>query len=251
MAGRVSLVGHRGQPLKFPENSLQGFAHVLQAGAGYIETDVHITADGIPILSHDANLLKLTGKQIIIADHEFESISAMSAGFPERFGKSFQDNRIASLQQFSELIKAWPNVTCFIELKGSSYNYFGERAVDLTIESLEDIEQQCVLISFEYDALTYAQHKYDLPVGWVLSEWSKEARQKANALEPDYLFVDVDLCPGEGSEIWSGGWEWVTYTVNDAQQVEHFAGLGIELLETDRYSELKQESPIVDVSTDF
>lgn len=251
MTGRVTLVGHRGQPLSYPENSLQGFTHVLEAGVGYVETDVHITADGIPILSHDANLLKLTGKQIIIADHEYDSISQMSAGFPERFGDKFKETRIATLQDFSNLLKNWPNVTCFIELKGSSLNYFGERAVDLTIEAIQEIAHQCVFISFEYDAMLYAKEKFDLPLGWVLPEWSEENQQKARNLSPDYLFVDVDFCPQEKSEIWSGGWKWVAYTANKAEQVEHFAGLGIELIETDRYSELKQESDIVDVSNDF
>jgi len=62
MTGRVSLVAHRGQPLSFPENSLEGFSHVLKTGGQYLETDVHITSDGIPVLSHDANLLKAENK---------------------------------------------------------------------------------------------------------------------------------------------------------------------------------------------
>ena len=251
MTGRVTLVGHRGQPLSYPENSLQGFRHVMQAGASYIETDVHITADGIPILSHDANLLKLTGKQIIIADHEYESISRISAGFPERFGNTFSESRIATLREFTALISDWPNVTCFIELKGSSLNYFGMRAVDLTMEAIQGIEHQCVFISFEYDALQYAKENYDLPLGYVLPEWSKENYQKANKLSPDYLFVDADYCPTEKSDLWPGSWKWVVYTANTAKEVKHYAGLGIELIETDRYSELKQESDIVDVSNDF
>lgn len=252
MSGRVTLIGHRGQPHSYPDNSLPGFSHVLNSGAGYIETDVHISADGIPLLSHDANLLEITGKQIIISDHSYETISQMPASYPQRFGDKFKDNRIATLKEFSNLLKDWPNVTCFIELKGSSINYFGgERAVDITVEALDEIATQCVLISFEYDALKYAQNKYDLPIGWVLPEWSQENEEKANSLSPDYLFVDADFCPQEKSDIWSGSWTWAVYTVNIAEQVEHFAGLGIELIETNRYSELKQESKIIDISNDF
>lgn len=251
MPGRVQLIGHRGQPDSFPDNSLPGFSHVLNAGAGYVETDVHISSDGIPILSHDANLLEITGKQIIIADHAYETFRQMPASFPERFGKKFSDNRLATLEEFSSLLTQWPNVTCFIELKGSSINYFGNRAVDLTMEALEPISSQCVLISFEYEALKYAREKYDLPIGWVLPEWSSENHEKANSLSPDYLFVDADFCPEEKSEIWSGSWSWAVYTVNTAEQVEHFAGLGIELIETNRFSELKEESDIIDVSNDY
>ena len=250
MMGRVSLVAHRGQPLSFPENSLQGFRHVLDAGASYVETDVHITADGVPVLSHDANLLKLTGKQIIIADHAYDAIRDMSAGYAERFGDQFEDYRIATLAQFAELLQGYPNVTCFIELKASSLNYFGLKAVDLTLKALQPIESQSVLISYEYDALQYARQHAELPLGWVLPEWSEENRRKALALQPDYLFVDSDFCPQDQAEIWHGPWQWVAFTLNSAQEVAHYAGLGIELIETNRYSELKQESR-VDVSNDF
>ena len=100
------------------------------------------------------------------------------------------------------------------------------------------------------DALQYAQQHAELPLGWVLPEWSEEKRRKALALQPDYLFVDSDFCPQDQAEIWHGPWQWVAFTLNSAQEVAHYAGLGIELIETNRYSELKQESR-VDVSNDF
>lgn len=251
MSGRVSLVAHRGQPKSFPENSIQGFKHVLEAGIKYLETDVNITADGIPILSHDGNLLKLTGKQIIVSDHPYDLIKEIPAGFSERFGDQFSDYRIATLQQLVELIEQWPDAHCFIELKEASINYFRNKAVDLVYEQLTPIITQCTLISFDYDALKYAQSTYDIDVGWVLPEWSDENKEKAKTLKPEYLFVDHDICPDEQSEIWSGSWDWVVYTANTAEEVSHYAGLGIELIETNRYSELKKETNIVDVSNDF
>ena len=60
------LIAHRGEPETWPENSLAGYREVLRAGARYIETDVQITADGIPILSHDPSLLKITDRNQII-----------------------------------------------------------------------------------------------------------------------------------------------------------------------------------------
>lgn len=251
MSGRVSLVAHRGQPQSFPENSLEGFTHCLEAGAKYLETDVHISADGIPVLSHDANLLKLTGKQIIVADHHFETLREIPAGYPERFGDKFSHCRIASLPQFSDLIGTWPDVLCFIELKGSSLNYYGDKAIDLTMEAIEPIARQCIFISFEYDALAYAREHYDLPIGWVLPEWNDENQQKAAELSPEYLLVDDDICPRDSTNIWPGSWTWVAYTINSAEQVEHYLGIGIELLETNRYSELVKESHIIEVSNDF
>lgn len=251
MTGRVSLVAHRGQPLSFPENSLEGFAHVVKSGAIYVETDVHITSDGTPVLSHDANLLRLTEKQIIIAEHNYDEIKDMPAGYSERFGDKFDFCRIAMVEQFSILLKDWPDVTCFIEIKEPCLRYFGLKAVDLIMQALKDIHPQVVVISYEYDALEYTQNHYDVPVGWVLPEWSEENRLKSIELNPRYLLVSTNYCPQEKSEIWSGSWEWIIYTVNTAEDVEHYAGQGIELIETNRFSELKLESKIVERSNDF
>ncbi len=251
MTGRVSLVAHRGQPVSYPENSLEGFSFVIQAGATYLETDVNITSDGVPVLSHDAHLLKLTGKQIIIADHNYDEIKDIPAGFSERFGDKFKQSRIATVEQFSALLKDWPDVTCFIEIKEPCLNYYGMKAVDLILQALTDIIPQIVIISFDYDAVVYTSKNYDIAVGWVLPEWSEENRLKCSQLNPRYLFVSTEFCPEDKSELWSGSWEWVIYTVNQAEEVEHFAGLGIELIETNCFSELTIKSEIVEKSNDF
>jgi glycerophosphoryl diester phosphodiesterase len=50
------IQGHRGACGLRLENSLPSFEAALDAGAGSIETDVHLTADGVPVLIHDAVL---------------------------------------------------------------------------------------------------------------------------------------------------------------------------------------------------
>ena len=251
MTGRVALVAHRGEPESFPENSLPGFEHAIRHGARYVECDVHITADGVPILSHDANLLKLTGKQIIIADHDWEEIRDMPAGYSERFGDQFEDLRIATLEQFVDLMAKQDHVKSFIELKQSSIDYWGLKAVDLVMKTLQPILSDCIMISFNDDAIAHARKHFDVPIGWVLPEWLERNREIATELAPEYLFVDTEFCPEDQAELFSGLWEWVAYTVNTAEEVEKYAGLGIELIETDRFSKLRQESDIVDVSHDF
>ena len=146
----------------------------------------------------------------------------------------------------------WPDVISFVELKETGLTNFGLKAVDLVLEKIESIHSNVVLISYDYDALVYAREQdKDLKLGWVLPEWSDENRSKAFDLQPEYLFVDKEFCPTEKSEIWSGEWQWVAFTINDKEQVAHFAGLAIEIIETDRYSDLIQESDIIEVSNDF
>ena len=50
------LQGHRGARGLKPENTLPSFEAALDAGVSSIETDVHLTRDGVPVLCHDAIL---------------------------------------------------------------------------------------------------------------------------------------------------------------------------------------------------
>src|SRR5438552_6993693 len=48
------LQGHRGARGLKPENTLPSFEVALDLGVTSIETDVHLTRDGLPLLIHDA-----------------------------------------------------------------------------------------------------------------------------------------------------------------------------------------------------
>ena len=47
------VIGHRGCAGEAPENTLLSFARALEAGAAILESDVHLTRDGVPVLLHD------------------------------------------------------------------------------------------------------------------------------------------------------------------------------------------------------
>src|SRR5580658_7410921 len=56
MRRTIDLQGHRGARGLFPENTLSGFAAALAIGVDSFELDVAVTADGVPVVSHDAVL---------------------------------------------------------------------------------------------------------------------------------------------------------------------------------------------------
>ena len=45
-------VAHRGYKAMYPENTMAAFRAAVQAGAHGIETDPHLTKDGVVVLSH-------------------------------------------------------------------------------------------------------------------------------------------------------------------------------------------------------
>ena len=62
------IVAHRGAPTERPENTLAAFEAAVDAGAAAVEFDVRITADGSPVVIHDATLDRTTGDIRRVAD---------------------------------------------------------------------------------------------------------------------------------------------------------------------------------------
>ncbi len=54
------LMAHRGGAAEVPENSWSAFAHTVERGLKYIETDAHATTDGVVVLLHDEDLDRTT-----------------------------------------------------------------------------------------------------------------------------------------------------------------------------------------------
>src|SRR5207253_1840078 len=58
--GLSRVVGHRGAALRAPENTLAGFREAARLGAGWVELDVMLTQDGVPVVIHDETLERTT-----------------------------------------------------------------------------------------------------------------------------------------------------------------------------------------------
>jgi len=62
------LFAHRGASLDAPENTLAAFRLALLQGADGIELDVHLSADGIPVVIHDSTLDRTTDRSGAVRD---------------------------------------------------------------------------------------------------------------------------------------------------------------------------------------
>jgi glycerophosphoryl diester phosphodiesterase len=235
------LVAHRGIPASMPGNTLIGFEAALQAGARYLELDIQLTADGVPVLYHDADTLRMSGVAGGLLTRSLAEVKKLRASYPSRFGNRFKDNPVPSLFEFCELLTQWPEVTVFVELKRASLNHFGRaNMVDAAVKVLRAFRDQVVVISFDVAATEYAGSTHGVRVGWVLPEWSAENQARAEALTPHYLFCDMKILPKYDHHIWCGPWQWAVYVVDDPHQALGLSARGIDLVETDRIVEMLQ-----------
>ena len=54
------IIAHRGASGLAPENTLPAFALAYELGVRWIELDVRLTADGWPVVIHDASVVRTT-----------------------------------------------------------------------------------------------------------------------------------------------------------------------------------------------
>ncbi|WP_240763054.1 glycerophosphodiester phosphodiesterase [Paenibacillus thalictri] len=72
------LIAHRGGTDKYPELTIDAARHSLEHGADYVEMDIRFTKDGVPVISHDDDALKLFGNSALIADLTAEQFVALN-----------------------------------------------------------------------------------------------------------------------------------------------------------------------------
>ena len=74
------LIGHRGVKDLCPENTLESIAMALELGLTFVEIDVKISKDKLPILLHDDTLDRTTNGNGLVIDYDYESIRKLDAG---------------------------------------------------------------------------------------------------------------------------------------------------------------------------
>ncbi|KAH7555507.1 hypothetical protein BM1_07130 [Bipolaris maydis] len=74
---KPQAIAHRGYKAKFAENTLAAFKGAVEVGADGLETDLHLTRDGVVVLSHDKDLKRCFGRDEKIIDCDYEFISKL------------------------------------------------------------------------------------------------------------------------------------------------------------------------------
>ena len=74
------LIGHRGVKDLCPENTLVSISRAFEIGLNFVEIDVKISKDKVPILLHDDTLDRTTNGSGLAIDYDYENIKKLDAG---------------------------------------------------------------------------------------------------------------------------------------------------------------------------
>jgi glycerophosphoryl diester phosphodiesterase len=114
MAERFLILGHRGSPKRFPENTLASFEETLRAGADGFETDLRLLFDRTAVLFHDDDLHEeqiesLTFTECAERGAVIERLSDLGQ-FAGRGMMVLEVKRARWEETILEQVRDWPNI---------------------------------------------------------------------------------------------------------------------------------------------
>jgi glycerophosphoryl diester phosphodiesterase len=237
------LVAHRGYASRYPENTLPACEAALQAGACFIEIDVQLTADGIPVLFHDHNLLRTTGHDALITNISSHFLRTLDAGERQRLGNAGTYTPAPTLNEFVDLLRQWPQAQAFVEIKEESLATFGhDRVLHQVLNALTPLKSRCIPISYDTEILQLMRNQGSWKTGWVIHQYDAEHRDQALSLAPDYLICNYRKT-GSGP-LWNGPWQWVLYEVTQASLALQLHQRGAQMIETMAIGDLLQDKDL-------
>ena len=101
----VLAFSHRGGAGDWPENTMSAFENAVSLGYSYVETDVHVTVDGVLIAFHDDVLDRVTDRAGVIADLPWSEVSQAKVDGRE------------PIPLFEDILGAWPHLRVNIDPK--------------------------------------------------------------------------------------------------------------------------------------
>ena len=245
MARTPELVAHRGWASAYPENTLESIAAAIDAGLRFVEFDIQLSADEVPILIHDETLDRTSGQPGCVMDMTWADLSRITVGETGRLGEEHADVLLPSLAQARDLVAGRQGVTAFVEIKEESLSRFGVgRVLDRCMEPLDGILHCCVITSFDDTVLEMAREKFGASIAWVLRTWDTDSLARAAALAPEFLFCNYKKLPDDLLSLPREKWEWVLYEVGDVELALALHDRGANFIESMKAGELIRDQRI-------
>ncbi|HUF13374.1 MAG TPA: glycerophosphodiester phosphodiesterase family protein [Longimicrobiales bacterium] len=242
----VEIIAHRGYSARAPENTLAALRLAIEARADAVEFDVHVTADGEPVLFHDFTLERTSSGRGRLDALPLEALRELDVG--AWFGTAFAGECMATLREALDLLARdrhphGPIRRVYPEIKGWRDDADAARIVDeLRLSGWADAA--CV-ISLDWDVLERVRgHDRDLQLGLVFDDdrlfdgaLELAAGDGRTIVDPDFRILLAR--PGRVEEARRRRVDVACWTVNDTASARRLLDLGVRRLTTNEVELLR------------
>jgi len=230
----VSISAHRGGSEEAPENTLESFSYAIGLGSSYIETDVQLSADGIPYIFHDDDLSRLLNMEVKFNSLHSDQIEKL---------KLFESYQIPKLET---ALTQFPNALFQIDLKTDEVALPAMKV----IENLNAFDRICIA-SFSSNRLQKVRKKFP---DTCLSMGPKEVLKLllasfglynktiyGDCLQVPIYHYGIKLVTRRFVKyVQSIGLKIHVWTINDENTMRKLIDLGVDGIITDRPKLLKE-----------
>ncbi|RJP35194.1 MAG: hypothetical protein C4527_00995 [Candidatus Omnitrophota bacterium] len=217
------IIAHRGNSSVAPENTLAAVVSAikLRPQPAYIEIDLHRSADGVLVVSHDDNTLRTTGVDAMIRERNFSDLRQLDAGYKQKFGDAFPNEKLPRLEEVLDAVKDTP-IGIMIECK----QLLLEDDVIALLRKRGEINKH-VIASF--DELTVYRAKQLEPAVktlYLAAGINPTTVWRARDLKADIIGSNKDTPLDSIALAHQAGFPAWIWTVDDPVEIQNFANAG-------------------------
>lgn len=232
------IIGHRGASFHAPENTLASAKLGWEQGADAVEIDIHLSSDHKIMVIHDYDTKRVTGTDLKIAVTPSESIRALDAGAWK--GDNFKGEKIPFLEEVLNIIP--PSKKLVIEIKS------GKEIVPFLKTDIQKSGKmnQCVIISFDFEALCDAKNALpSIPSYYLSSKLTLDSlgglfgRMKEKKIDGLNLMHSI-ITPEITSLCKQNGLPVLAWTVDDANIARKLIEMGVVGITTNQPLEMRE-----------
>ena len=157
------VMAHRGNRVLCPENTLAAFNQAFTDGADILETDLHLSADGVFMCIHDATVDRTTNGKGVVSSMTLAELKQLSASYGFQ---GFAEERIPTLAETAAILP--PDVALALELKTD--RFLEPEVCACFIHELKEagIFERSLVLSFSLQRLQAVKAvEPSIPIGWI------------------------------------------------------------------------------------
>jgi glycerophosphoryl diester phosphodiesterase len=228
------VIGHRGAAAYAPENTLAGLRKAKALGCRWVEFDVRLTADNLPVLLHDNRLERTTDGRGRVSALSLAAVRRHDAG--RWFHSSFAGERVPTLEE-AVMLLAELGLGANVELKAARGKEAATGGVvaELVARTWPADPAHLLISSFQQGALAAARDRAPhIARGILFRRVPKNWRKVAAGLGCVTIHADQQrLRPAMISEIRRAGYPLLAYTVNDPERAKILFDFGVKSVFSD------------------
>jgi glycerophosphoryl diester phosphodiesterase len=233
------VIGHRGAPKRAPENTLASFAEAKRLGAPWVELDVQLSRDLVPMVFHDWELERTSNGQGLLVERDSAYLRQLDVG--SWFGKDFQAERLPSFEAvLNLLIELGLGLNIEIKAKDDRSALTAEKGVAQALSLWPADRQPPLVTSFSRAALKASREVAPhWPRGLVSDYWPKDLAEAVQQYGLSTIHVAVSAVDvAKVREAKDLGLEVLVYVVDEPKLAHQLFESGVASVFSDRPDQL-------------